>query len=193
MSKFLNTKELSQLTGISASSLNKTWKNKKHELYKVLKKQGFDVDSFTKGIIPYESLYIILHYYSFESKYATVKAFESFSNLRFEKNGELFVNIDNKKNEANKYVYLFADPIRQVCKIGVTTNIYRRFKEIQYGYPFPLEITGVVKGGYKEEKAIHKKFDEYRIKLISDGEDRVMETEWFQYNKTIQRIFTPNL
>ena len=193
--KVINTKQLSELTGISASSLHKVWKNKTHKLYKVLKKQGFDVENFNKGIIPQNSLYIILHYYSFNSQYTTITAFNNFSELRFERNGELFTNIDNNLEVENSYVYLFSDSIRGVCKIGVSKNVHRRFREIQSGYPFPLEISGVIKGGFKEEKAIHKNFNQYRIHFKLDEELQSIfnveqwETEWFIYNKKIERMF----
>lgn len=193
--KVINTKQLSELTGISASSLHKVWKNKTHKLHKVLKKQGFNVENFNKGIIPQNSLYIILHYYSFNSQYTTITAFNNFSELRFERNGELFTNIDNNLEVKNSYVYLFSDSIRGVCKIGVSKNVHRRFREVQSGYPFSLEISGVIKGGFKEEKAIHKNFNQYRIRFKLDEELQSIfnveqwETEWFIYNKKIERMF----
>ena len=62
-------------------------------------------------------------------------------------------------------IYFIGNKKENICKIGVSNNVGKRIKEIQCSCPFVVEvlITYVVSDDYLIEKALHNKYDEYRL------------------------------
>lgn len=78
------------------------------------------------------------------------------------------------------FVYLLADEDNEFMKIGTTTKLFSRIKDIQTGNPRELRIIGLMKGGKKEEEELHERFNRYRKR-----------GEWFYYNDEILNTFNP--
>ena len=67
-------------------------------------------------------------------------------------------------------------------KTGFTKRWVRtRISELQTGCPYALELVGCITGNKNQERAIHKQFEESKI--------RFGKTEWFKYNPRLLEIF----
>ncbi len=61
-------------------------------------------------------------------------------------------------------VYFIATEDGSLVKIGVTTDLMKRFYVIQQGMPIDVKLVGYLDGGVEVEKAYHRRFAEYRRK-----------------------------
>jgi len=66
----------------------------------------------------------------------------------------------------------------EFLKIGVTSDIKRRLKEIRFANPNHINVLFFIENVYLLEKILHLRFDNYRI-----------NNEWFHYNESILEIF----
>lgn len=55
-------------------------------------------------------------------------------------------------------IYFIITECENIVKIGVTTDVEKRFESIQTVSPLPVKIAAVCDGGLKAEKALHKHF-----------------------------------
>ena len=84
----------------------------------------------------------------------------------------------NPAGSVKQQVYLIGDLTRGVCKIGISTNVKRRLKDIQCGYPYPLVILATLKGTFELEHSLHYQFKRYQL-----------QSEWFTIEPTIFKAF----
>ena len=66
-------------------------------------------------------------------------------------------------------VYFIATADRRYVKIGYTTNMTRRLRDVQVGNPEPLELLGTLDGTKDDEKRLHHDWRRLRV-----------EGEWFR-------------
>lgn len=78
--------------------------------------------------------------------------------------------LEVKSDKSKGYVYVVGNINAKICKIGFSTNVFKRISGIQTGCPIPLEIICVVHGTIEIEKKLHKKYKDFR-----------MNGEWFRY------------
>jgi len=76
-------------------------------------------------------------------------------------------------------------------KIGTAKNVNKRIKQFQKHIPWPFKIIKTIEGGLEEEKSIHRKLCNFRIK---DSNGR----EWFspdamRFVDFLERISVKNL
>lgn len=76
------------------------------------------------------------------------------------------------------YVYLITDKSRNMVKIGTSNNPDQRLSRLQTGNGGQLVLSGLILGGRKLEREIHKMFNEKRIK-----------NEWFSDCEEIREFF----
>jgi hypothetical protein len=67
-------------------------------------------------------------------------------------------------------VYFIRCPATESVKIGWSTALYQRFRNLQLGSPVPLELLGFVPGNQAIEMHMHRRADALR-----------MHGEWFKY------------
>lgn len=67
-------------------------------------------------------------------------------------------------------------------KIGFTSNLTNRFKNLQSGVPGKLEVIRIIEADIKVEKLLHKVFHHKRIYL-----------EWFHFDKKMLTITIPQI
>lgn len=67
-------------------------------------------------------------------------------------------------------IYLIGQPGSDIAKIGITTNLHRRFEAIRMCSPVPLEILWRQAGGTQTERTLHRYFDAGRL-----------HGEWFRF------------
>lgn len=72
-------------------------------------------------------------------------------------------------SEANGMIYFIRGVHTGRIKIGTSINPEQRLRSLQTGSPEPLEMMGVIQGGPKEEKILHKRFKRFG-----------MHGEWFK-------------
>jgi len=65
----------------------------------------------------------------------------------------------------------------QFVKIGYSKDPIRRYKEIQYMCPLKLKLIITMNGNLETEAAIHRYYEEYRVKHTN---------EWFTVNKELK-------
>jgi hypothetical protein len=97
---------------------------------------------------------------------------------RFENDNQAYILLNEEffsrsiKNYTNtKYVYVMLDENTGQYKIGVSKTPHHRERTLQSEKP-TIEMLFFYKGGYKEEKELHKKFKEKRTR-----------GEWFKLNE----------
>lgn len=66
-------------------------------------------------------------------------------------------------------VYFVSAPSLGLVKIGFTTGLMRRFKDLDQGSPVPLVLLGHIDGPVEREKEMHVRFRLYRVR-----------NEWFR-------------
>jgi len=65
--------------------------------------------------------------------------------------------------EHNKIVYFVQSRLGGPIKIGLTTQLNQRLKQLQNESPIPLQIVGALRGDEKVEAAIHERFRKLRL------------------------------
>lgn len=74
-------------------------------------------------------------------------------------------------------VYIIGNIDKGICKIGYSTNPYKRLKSIQTGCPYEVTVLRFYEGiGKMEEKLLHKKYKKYK-----------MNGEWFRIDGGIKK------
>ena len=75
-------------------------------------------------------------------------------------------------------------PAVLLCKIGYSSNVDNRLKDLNFASPVDLELHKTRPGGFKTEHAIHAASSAYRVKF-----------EWFSFIPEVVKIFdnTPTL
>ena len=81
------------------------------------------------------------------------------------------------KNGENDFVYVFANIKYGFCKIGYSTNPFKRLKEVQTGCPFPLMIIAKYKGNRTMETLLHRKYKSYKVRNRG---------EWFYFKGNLK-------
>lgn len=76
------------------------------------------------------------------------------------------------------YVYLIQASESKNLKIGFSSNPDRRIKKLQTGNKEKLSMIGLIRGGAKTEKMLHKMFASYRER-----------GEWFRNSEEIRSFF----
>jgi hypothetical protein len=71
-----------------------------------------------------------------------------------------------------------AGPAFTLLKIGYTNDLWRRFRKLNDGLPFPLEVLGAVKGDYQKEQELHRQFADQRVSR---------DHEWFYDHPKLRR------
>lgn len=66
-------------------------------------------------------------------------------------------------DESPGFIYFIQGECGGPIKIGYTTDLLKRLKTLQTGYPDLLEVLLAFPGKPEYEKAIHKQFEEYRL------------------------------
>jgi len=91
----------------------------------------------------------------------------------FQRNQEERRIEEQKQKQKAVYLYLIADPDRNVCKIGVSTNPKERLRNLQTAYPFPLSLqqTERVSKPFYIERLVHKHLS-----------DHALSGEWFVFS-----------
>lgn len=83
-------------------------------------------------------------------------------------------------------VYVLLAPHCNAIKIGVATDVTRRVKSPSTAHPYPLKLLGTIKGGRDLERALHRRFQEYRL-----------GGEWFEatpeLQEAVQQLVNGNL
>jgi len=83
-------------------------------------------------------------------------------------------------------IYFIGNKKENICKIGVSSNVEKRIKEIQCSCPFSVEvlITYPVSDDYLIEKALHNKYNEHRqngewfnLSVITEIHEGINETD----------------
>lgn len=67
------------------------------------------------------------------------------------------------KNDLSGFIYFIQGECGGPIKIGYTTDLVKRLSSLQTGYPDRLELLLAFPGNRKHEKALHDKFEEYRL------------------------------
>lgn len=75
------------------------------------------------------------------------------------------------------YVYFIQESDRGCIKIGVTTKMEYRLAGLRVGNPFSLSIVGVGIGTRVTERALHRRFANYRL-----------EGEWFEPCEELENL-----
>lgn len=75
----------------------------------------------------------------------------------------------------------FLETADKRVKIGTTNNLMSRMNALRRGVSGELTVLGIMRGGYKLEKELHKKFQTYAI-----------GGEWFEGNKEIYSFIANN-
>jgi hypothetical protein len=78
-------------------------------------------------------------------------------------------------------VYLITAREVNRVKIGCAYNPHQRLERLQTMSPCLLVLEAVLKGSHAEERAIHKLFDDERVR-----------GEWFEITDEIERVITAN-
>jgi len=65
--------------------------------------------------------------------------------------------------EYGKVVYFVQSRLGGPIKIGLTTELSQRLKQLQNESPIPLQIVGALRGDEKVEAAIHERFRKLRL------------------------------
>lgn len=71
-------------------------------------------------------------------------------------------------------VYFVLNPLSNLIKIGVSSNVVARIRQIEAACGTDLVLLGVIDGGLDKEKELHVKFDSFRQK-----------GEWFENSEVI--------
>ena len=71
-------------------------------------------------------------------------------------------------------VYFLHNPITNLIKIGCTSNLQQRIKQLESAGGVELIVLGIREGGLLEEQKIHLKFQKLRV-----------NSEWFKYSGKI--------
>lgn len=81
-------------------------------------------------------------------------------------NQESLVTLNYIPEERKEYLYVVADEINQVCKIGISESPKKRLQTLQTGYPTPLKMIFSVdlKNARTVELMIHKALDDFRLR-----------------------------
>lgn len=77
---------------------------------------------------------------------------------------EIKINENKRYISYSYYIYFIQLGVKGPIKIGIITNLKRRFSNIQIYNPYKLKILAVTKGDKQMERMIHKKFDIYKIR-----------------------------
>ena len=79
----------------------------------------------------------------------------------------------NKEKFPNSSIYIFKIKDMNLFKIGVSNNVYRRFRDIESSSPFSVDLLFEKKldNAYDLEDTIHNYFS-----------DKHLKSEWFQFN-----------
>ena len=79
----------------------------------------------------------------------------------------------NKEKFPNSSIYIFEIKDMNLFKIGVSNNVYRRFRDIESSSPFSVNLLFEKKldNTYDLEETIHNYFSDKHVK-----------SEWFQFN-----------
>jgi hypothetical protein len=72
------------------------------------------------------------------------------------------------------YVYFLLDIEAMVVKVGYSSQIDERLKQIRSHTISPLVLVKIIPGGFKEEQLIHQRFSHLRV-----------HHEWFRFNKEL--------
>lgn len=72
-------------------------------------------------------------------------------------------NLAKVKPSATGHVYFFATHDRRFIKIGWSSDIHRRFKDIQASHPEPLAFLGAIEGARDVETAWHQSHRSLRV------------------------------
>jgi hypothetical protein len=75
-------------------------------------------------------------------------------------------------------IYLIIEQKKEYCKIGFSKNPVKRLSSMQTSHHCNLEILHIIEGDIKEEKLLHRKFENYKVK-----------NEWFTFNDEILGYF----
>lgn len=75
--------------------------------------------------------------------------------------------------DAPEYVYFIACGVTVTehlayVKIGTSSNPQQRLKDLQTASPFPYELIHLIHGNATTEKAVHRLFDEYRMRGMGE-------------------------
>lgn len=76
-------------------------------------------------------------------------------------------------------IYFIQQGDSDLVKIGFTSNIQRRFRELQTASPYPLLLLGLMPGSKEVEKQIHGTFEHLRQKR-----------EWFKLNQELSNYIS---
>lgn len=82
--------------------------------------------------------------------------------------------INKYRGDGKTFVYFIQCPVNGFIKIGYTTNVKHRFKNLKAGSPVELEMIGYIYGSKKVEESLHKRFKRYR-----------KHGEWFEPSKPL--------
>lgn len=86
--------------------------------------------------------------------------------------------IYNRKTKKEKQGLYLISHGKEFLKIGVTSDIKRRLKEIIFANPSEIKVLFFIKDVYLLEKILHLRFDGCRI-----------NNEWFYYSESILEVF----
>ena len=85
---------------------------------------------------------------------------------------------ESRENEKTGYIYLVQNTHTKSLKIGFSKKPKNRVSQLNTSSEFPIKLLYKIKGNTKEERAIHRKFNEHHKKL-----------EWFEYSESIVQYF----
>ena len=74
--------------------------------------------------------------------------------------------VNSTANETGRYLYVFADELNQICKIGISKDPKKRLQILQTGYPHQLKtlFTVFLKNPDAMESIVHKALNDFRLK-----------------------------
>lgn len=84
-----------------------------------------------------------------------------------------------KHTQTEKQPFVYLVKVGNECKIGFSTNIDKRIRQMETTAHLPVEILAVAPGGRLLEKTLHKELREFRIK-----------GEWFLKSNTLIERFS---
>lgn len=79
------------------------------------------------------------------------------------------------------YIYLIENRANHKLKIGYSVHPYKRLKALQTGSSERLDIAAIIRGTFRDEAALHRKFRYLHY-----------SAEWFYDNGTIRNYFQPH-
>jgi len=88
-----------------------------------------------------------------------------------------------KPEKISKKSYVYFIQSDDFVKIGFTTNIESRLASLQTSIPNNLQLLGVMFGSVSDEKMLHSKFSDFRVR--NNG-------EWFCLNEEIMGFIKEN-